>query len=181
MEQRPAQAAFPFAPQSERVQELFASWRVLQSRREGVTIGGKTRCHFCPNRVTADPQKLWLCHGCTVEMLKSDGGGTAAADPDQASGMADLVSDLQPPSRALLVRRVAESFGRAFTANDLVVECWRRHPHEFSLAGYPEYPDSNAVLSCCYGKRGLVGQGWLLKVGPKVFQAAKVAEVGSRQ
>ncbi|MER3417337.1 MAG: hypothetical protein C4297_14175 [Gemmataceae bacterium] len=61
-----------------------------------------------------------------------------------------------------------------FSAEDLVVQCWRQFPRAFGLKGYTEqYPDSNRVLASIMGERGLARKGWLIKKGQKLYEISR--------
>ncbi len=58
-----------------------------------------------------------------------------------------------------------------FTAEELVVTTFKHFPKDFCLMGFPEYPDSNKVLTqITTSKRGLQRRGWLVQVGTKRYQ-----------
>lgn len=58
-----------------------------------------------------------------------------------------------------------------FTAEDLVVRAHREFPNDFAMKGYPEYPDSNSVLTQIMGKKApLIVRGWLEKTGTKRYR-----------
>ncbi|MCM3565347.1 hypothetical protein [Hydrogenophaga intermedia] len=58
-----------------------------------------------------------------------------------------------------------------FSAEDLVVEAWKKYPDTFGLSGYAsQYPDSNRVLTNIMGTKGMRGKGWLRKVGEKQYR-----------
>ncbi|HVZ35481.1 MAG TPA: hypothetical protein VG963_23805 [Polyangiaceae bacterium] len=58
-----------------------------------------------------------------------------------------------------------------FTAEDLVVRAHERFPEAFSLRGYPQFPDSNRVLTKIMGKENpLFTRGWLEKTGSKMYR-----------
>lgn len=61
--------------------------------------------------------------------------------------------------------------GEGFTAEELIVATFRRFPNDFSLMGFPEFPDSNKVLTqITTSGRGLQRRGWLVKIGTKRYQ-----------
>lgn len=61
-----------------------------------------------------------------------------------------------------------------FTAETLIVRAWKNSPRTFGLKGFAdEYPDSNRVLACLMGERGLVKRGWLVKVGQKLYTLSR--------
>jgi hypothetical protein len=54
------------------------------------------------------------------------------------------------------------------------VASWQKFPKTFGLKGYADqYPDSNKVLSCIMGERGLARRGWLSKMGQKLYSLTK--------
>ncbi len=57
-----------------------------------------------------------------------------------------------------------------FSAEALIVTAWQKFPRTFGLKGYgDQHPDSNKVLSCIMGNRGLARRGWLAKMGQKLY------------
>jgi hypothetical protein len=83
---------------------------------------------------------------------------------------------LTVPEKLLLASLEARKRGATFTAEDLVVEAWRKYPDTFGLSGYSElYPDSNRVLTNIMGTKGMRGKGWLRKVGEKQYQLTSAA------
>jgi hypothetical protein len=75
------------------------------------------------------------------------------------------------PAKLLLAAVGLESGGLSpFSVEALAVAAWRRWPKSFGLAGYPEHPNANTVISYLSGVKGLVsGRGWLRKTGPKLY------------
>jgi len=71
-----------------------------------------------------------------------------------------------------LLLRTAATLDAPFSAEQLVVAAWKLHPIRFGLKnGYEkQYPDSNRVLSCLMGAKGLVKRGWFVKVGEKMYR-----------
>ena len=70
-----------------------------------------------------------------------------------------------------------ESTGnRIFSAEDLVVSAWSKFPDSFGLAGYRGkdgevlYPDSNRVYAEIMGRKPIRTNGFLIKVGMKMYQ-----------
>lgn len=58
-----------------------------------------------------------------------------------------------------------------FSVEDLIVRAFRAFPQGFSMKGYPEYPDSNVVLTQVMGKEApLIIRGWLEKTGVKQYR-----------
>lgn len=67
--------------------------------------------------------------------------------------------------------KLFERAHREFTIEDLVVGAHRLFPDDFSLKGYREFPDSNAVFTQMMGKSAaLITRGWLEKTGTKRFR-----------
>lgn len=61
-----------------------------------------------------------------------------------------------------------------FAAEFLVVRAWERDRESFGLNGFEDrHPDSNRVLTCLMGKRGLVARGWLRKTGSKQYAVTR--------
>jgi len=58
-----------------------------------------------------------------------------------------------------------------FTAEELVIACWRKYPDSFGLQGYSDkYPDSNIVYRHIMGKDSIVKkQRWLSQKGQKRY------------
>jgi hypothetical protein len=65
----------------------------------------------------------------------------------------------------------------AFTAEDLVIATWKKFPDSFGMEGYSNYPDSNRVYTKLMGRKGLVGRGWLVKVGEKRYQLSEAGRI----
>lgn len=82
--------------------------------------------------------------------------------------------DLSKAEKLLLAAGRLAAEGRAdFTAEDLVVRAFKDFGRDFSLKGYPEYPDSNSVLTHVMGKKArLIVSGWVEKVGTKQYRLA---------
>lgn len=58
-----------------------------------------------------------------------------------------------------------------FGAEDLIVKAHQEFRNDFSMKGYPDYPDSNAVLTQIMGKKApLIIRGWLEKTGTKQYR-----------
>ena len=63
-----------------------------------------------------------------------------------------------------------------FSAEDLTVKCWEKFPKEFSLKGYENFPNSNAVLLHLMNKNGaLLKNGWISKKKAKIY---KITDTG---
>jgi hypothetical protein len=82
------------------------------------------------------------------------------------------VPDLSKAEKLLVVagRLTAEGRGN-FSAEDLIVRAFQGYPNDFSLKGYPDFPDSNSVLTQVMGKKApLIIRGWLEKTGTKQYR-----------
>ena len=79
------------------------------------------------------------------------------------------------PEKILLAAHHLEEHGQSpFSAEALIVLSWQKFPRTFGLKGYAElYPDSNKILSCIMGERGLARRGWLAKMGQKLYSLSK--------
>jgi hypothetical protein len=64
-----------------------------------------------------------------------------------------------------------------FTAEDLAIAAWNKFPDSFGMEGHSKYPDSNRVYTKLMGKKGLVGRGWLVKVGEKRYQLSEAGKI----
>lgn len=82
----------------------------------------------------------------------------------------------RPPISTLILRaaRQLEDAGDSqFSAEVLILAAWRMAPQTFGLSGFAEqYPCSNKVIAALSGKRGLVRQGFLEKIAPKLYRLA---------
>jgi hypothetical protein len=87
----------------------------------------------------------------------------------------EAVAEMTVPQRILLAAYRLEKEGNTpFSAEALIVAVWREHPRAFGLKGFADqYPDSNRVLSCIMGKRGLAQRGWLAKMGAKLYSLSR--------
>jgi hypothetical protein len=83
----------------------------------------------------------------------------------------DTVTECTVPEKILLAAHQLEQQGQSpFSAEALIVGSWQKFPRTFGLKGYTDqYPDSNKVLSCIMGERGLARRGWLAKMGQKLY------------
>lgn len=81
------------------------------------------------------------------------------------------ISECTVPEKILLAAHDLEQQGQSpFSAEALIVASWQKFPKSFGLKGYTDqYPDSNKVLSCIMGERGLARRGWLAKMGQKLY------------
>lgn len=87
----------------------------------------------------------------------------------------DAIADLTVSQKILLAAHKLEEAGHTpFTAEALTVAAWKDSPRTFGLRGFiEEYPDSNRVLACIMGERGLARRGWLMKVGQKLYNLSR--------
>jgi DNA-binding PadR family transcriptional regulator len=83
--------------------------------------------------------------------------------------------ELTSSQRILLAASRLEDQGQSpFSAEALIVASWQESPRSFGLKGYADqYPDSNRVLSCIMGEKGLAKRGWLVKMGQKLYQLSR--------
>ena len=87
----------------------------------------------------------------------------------------NAVADLTVSQKILLAASRLEDQGQSpFTAEALIVASWKESPRTFGLRGFDDqFPDSNKVLSCIMGERGLARRGWLVKVGQKLYSLSR--------
>ena len=85
------------------------------------------------------------------------------------------IAELTVPEKILLAAQQLEDHGQSpFSAESLIVASWQKFPKTFGLKGYADqYPDSNKVLSCIMGERGLTRRGWLAKMGQKLYSLTR--------
>jgi hypothetical protein len=83
----------------------------------------------------------------------------------------NTVAECTVPEKILMAAQDLELQGQSpFSAEALIVTAWQKFPRTFGLKGYgDQYPDSNKVLSCIMGNRGLARRGWLAKMGQKLY------------
>jgi hypothetical protein len=83
----------------------------------------------------------------------------------------NTVAECTVPEKILLAAHQLDEHGQSpFSAEALIVASWQKFPRTFGLKGYADqYPDSNKVLSCIMGERGLARRGWLSKMGQKLY------------
>jgi len=83
----------------------------------------------------------------------------------------NTVAECTVPEKILLAAHQLEEQGQSpFSAEALIVAAWQKFPKTFGLKGYTDqHPDSNKVLSCIMGERGLARRGWLSKMGQKLY------------
>jgi hypothetical protein len=82
------------------------------------------------------------------------------------------VNPLSKTDKLLVAAAALASDGNSeFTAEDLIVRAHTLFPGDFSLKGYREYPNSNAVLTQVMGiKAPLIVRGWVEKTGTKRYR-----------
>jgi len=95
----------------------------------------------------------------------------------------NAVADLTVSQKILLAAHRLEQQGQSpFTAEALTVASWKDSPRTFGLKGFvEEYPDSNRVLTCIMGERGLARRGWLVKVGQKLYTLSRQGKEEARR
>lgn len=83
----------------------------------------------------------------------------------------NTVVECTVPEKILIAASELEQQGQSpFSAEALIVTSWQKFPRTFGLKGYADqYPDSNKILSCIMGNRGLARRGWLAKMGQKLY------------
>jgi hypothetical protein len=87
----------------------------------------------------------------------------------------NAVAELTVSQKILLAASKLEDQGQSpFTAEALIVASWKESPRTFGLRGFDDqFPDSNRVLACIMGERGLARRGWLVKVGQKLYSLSR--------
>lgn len=90
--------------------------------------------------------------------------------PSGSKTVADGI-ELTVSQKILLAAYHLEELGNTpFSAEALIVASWKASPATFGLKGYADqFPDSNRVLACIMGERGLARRGWLIKMGQKLY------------
>src|SRR5437667_1056181 len=92
-----------------------------------------------------------------------------------SGGSVNTVAELTVPEKILLAAQQLDDRGQSpFSAEALIVASWQKFPKTLGLKGYADqYPDSNKVLSCIMGERGLTRRGWLAKMGQKLYSLTR--------
>jgi hypothetical protein len=87
----------------------------------------------------------------------------------------NAVAELTVSQKILMAAyHLTEQGQTPFSAEALIVSSWQEYPRTFGLKGYADqHPDSNRVLSCIMGERGLAHRGWLAKVGQKLYTLSR--------
>ncbi|MBN1844312.1 MAG: hypothetical protein JW810_01430 [Sedimentisphaerales bacterium] len=98
-----------------------------------------------------------------------------------------MKNDLSIQDKLLVAANALEEEGRQrFSAEDLVVMAWSKYPEAFGLSGYtgkdgrPLYPNSNRVYAEIMGSKPLRKNGWLRKVGSKMYQLTEAGRSHAR-
>ena len=98
-----------------------------------------------------------------------------------------MKNGLSIQDKLLVAAFALEAEGRQrFSAEDLVVMAWKRYPDAFGLAGYtdkdgcPIYPNSNRVYAEIMGSKPLRKNGWLRKVGSKMYELTEAGRSKAR-
>lgn len=74
---------------------------------------------------------------------------------------------------------LAGAENKTFSAEDLVVEAWKKFPDTFGLSGHRNeegnlmYPDSNRIFVEIMGSKPIREKGYLKKVGEKMYQVTE--------
>lgn len=108
--------------------------------------------------------------------------GTSIA-PGPGTTSVNAVAELTVSQKILLAADRLETAGTTpFSAEALIVSSWEDSPRTFGLKGYVEqYPDSNRVLACIMGERGLARRGWLEKRGQKLYSLSRQGKDEARR
>ena len=87
----------------------------------------------------------------------------------------NAVAELTTSQKILMAAYRLEEQGQTpFSAEALIVAAWQENPRTFGLKGFADqYPDSNRVLSCIMGEKGLARRGWLAKMGQKLYSLTR--------
>lgn len=95
----------------------------------------------------------------------------------------NAVAELTVSQKILLAaHRLEEQGNTPFSAEALIVASWQDSPRTFGLKGFAEqHPDSNKVLSCIMGERGLARRGWLVKMGQKLYALSRQGKEEARR
>src|SRR6266436_6004528 len=121
---------------------------------------------------------------CSWSALNAFAGTSARRENPDSGGhlgsftwgrLVNTVAECTVPEKILLAAHQLENQGQSpFSAEALIVSSWQKFPRTFGLKGYADqYPDSNKVLSCIMGERGLARRGWLSKMGQKLYALTK--------
>jgi hypothetical protein len=92
-------------------------------------------------------------------------------------------TDLTVSQRIILAADRLESQGHTpMSAEALIVAAWQECPRTFGLKGFADqHPDSNRVLACIMGERGLARRGWLEKCGQKLYSLSRQGKDEARR
>jgi hypothetical protein len=94
-----------------------------------------------------------------------------------------LTADLTVSQKILLAAHKLEDAGHSpFTIEALTVQAWKANKVTFGLKGFAdEYPNSNVIYAALMGERGLAKRGWLVKVGPKLYNLSRQGNEEARR
>jgi hypothetical protein len=86
-----------------------------------------------------------------------------------------VVAELTTSQKILLAAYHLEEQGQTpFSAEALIVAAWQENQRTFGLKGFADqHPDSNRILSCIMGEKGLAKRGWLAKMGQKLYSLTR--------
>ena len=94
-----------------------------------------------------------------------------------------MPKSLSIQDKLLLAALDLENAGKVrFSAEDLVVMAWKKFPDTFGLSGYaneqgtPLYPNSNRIYAEIMGTKPLRRNGYLNKVGSKMYQLTELGK-----
>ena len=59
----------------------------------------------------------------------------------------------------------AASHDGVFSFGELLLSLWQNHTDRFCLQGYPEYPDSNRLITCLCHRNGPIKDGKIERKG----------------
>jgi hypothetical protein len=87
----------------------------------------------------------------------------------------NAVAELTTSQKILMAAFRLEEQGQSpFSAEALIVAAWQENPRTFGLKGFADqHPDSNRILSCIMGEKGLARRGWLAKMGQKLYSLTR--------
>jgi hypothetical protein len=91
------------------------------------------------------------------------------------------ITSIGPMQKSLLEALQARFGERPFTLAEAAVAAWQAAAQNFSLDGFPQYPDIRKVATLVYGRRGLLHKGLLTKVGATHYQIAAVPALATPQ
>lgn len=81
------------------------------------------------------------------------------------------MAESAPLTVAHAILLAADACPETFTAADIVIRAYENDRGRFGLEGYADhYPDSNKILACLMGRRGLTDREYLTRVGRRAYQ-----------